>query len=155
MGYVLLSLTSKGKLPWSIATSDTQVYQLKSACDVTQLTRDRGVHQLADIINHCRNLKFEETPNYNLYQTLLEDMKHNTNSSSNKSTTSTREKKVNPAKSSTASSAKRKTSTSKIVQQSSSSSSASCPTNENIKEQEAVDVVFIPKYTDGPFTRKR
>ena len=153
MGYVLLSLTSKGKLPWSIATSDTQVYQLKSACDITNLTRDRGVHQLADIINHCRNLKFEETPNYDLYHSLLEDMKHNTNTNANtniiknnakssgstsSSNSSTLNKQVQPAK--------RKTST---IQQSSSNS-----TNETIKEQE-VDVVFIPKYTDGPFTRKR
>jgi hypothetical protein len=125
---------------------------MKSACDITQLTRERGVHQLADIINHCRNLKFEETPNYDLYQSLLEDMKHNTYTNTKTSTiknsakssgsscnSSTQNKKVQPAK--------RKNSS--TIQQSSIN-----PTNENITEQ-AVENVFIPKYTDGPFTRKR
>jgi hypothetical protein len=41
-GYVLLSLTSTGQMPWSGASSDAQCLQSKENCDIDALSAERG-----------------------------------------------------------------------------------------------------------------
>jgi hypothetical protein len=46
-GYVLLSLTSAGQMPWSGASSDTQCLQIKEECDIEVLSVERGCPEVS------------------------------------------------------------------------------------------------------------
>ena len=92
--YVLLSLSSQGKMPWSAATSDAQCVQMKESCDVTRLAADAGcvevkhsMHcvvtvkficsylQLGDIVKMCRGLKSGEAVDYDWCRSSLLHLK--------------------------------------------------------------------------------
>ena len=82
MGYVLLSLRTGGTLPWSTARSLSQVYDEKRSCDIVQMSKEYGCAEVGDIIIKCRNLRFEETPNYTEYIDLLRKMQSDDGASS-------------------------------------------------------------------------
>lgn len=54
MAYSLLSL-SGGAFTWSTAASDSQILQMKRACNVLALAAERNLDELGLIIDECRN----------------------------------------------------------------------------------------------------
>ena len=74
-GFVLLSLTSGGLLPWSGSKSDSECKQIKQDCDIRKLCADSGVAEVADIILICRNASRTVRPNYDELATFLTRMR--------------------------------------------------------------------------------
>ena len=74
MGYMLLSLCSNGKLPWSAAKSDSQLYEMKKACEILKLCKEYGCDEIGEIIKKARSMEFDAVPNYEEFVDLLKKM---------------------------------------------------------------------------------
>jgi hypothetical protein len=71
---VLLSLTSKGTLPWSVSKSDDECKKMKQQCDISKLCNERGLPEVAELILICRNAERTVRPNYDVLAQLLTKM---------------------------------------------------------------------------------
>jgi hypothetical protein len=70
-GFVLLSLTTKGKLPWSVARSDGELKHMKEACDLAQVCAQQGCPEVAELIAYCRSANRSVRPNYDTVREML------------------------------------------------------------------------------------
>eukprot|EP01042_Synura_sphagnicola_P000475 gene475-504_t len=74
MGYVLLSLSMGGNLPWSTAKSDEECRRMKKECDIRRLASDLDMPEVGEIILRCRSLSHTQEPDYDHYLGLLSAM---------------------------------------------------------------------------------
>eukprot|EP01038_Epipyxis_sp_PR26KG_P012205 gene12205-16349_t len=81
MAFVLLSLRTRGLLPWSTAKSHEEGLKMKSECDVTQFSFDLDCPEIGEIIKESRLNTYSQPPNYNRYKELLTQMKDRKNTS--------------------------------------------------------------------------
>eukprot|EP00598_Pedospumella_elongata_P004832 CAMPEP_0184979866 /NCGR_PEP_ID=MMETSP1098-20130426/9961_1 /TAXON_ID=89044 /ORGANISM="Spumella elongata, Strain CCAP 955/1" /LENGTH=550 /DNA_ID=CAMNT_0027503201 /DNA_START=246 /DNA_END=1898 /DNA_ORIENTATION=+ len=74
LGWVLVSLTSGGTLPWSVSKSDEECKRLKEQCDIVKLCAERGMPEVGELILTCRQAVRTVRPNYDALQQLLTAM---------------------------------------------------------------------------------
>jgi serine/threonine protein kinase len=73
--YVLLSLCNLGRLPWSNATTETDLLRQKKACDIIALASSYQCSGLGEFITENRTAPAEGPPDYAALKAVLEDMK--------------------------------------------------------------------------------
>ena len=74
MCYMLLSLCSRGKLPWSVATSDSELHEMKKACDILSFCKKNGCDEIGEMIMKARAMDYDSEPNYEEFGSLLKKM---------------------------------------------------------------------------------
>ena len=74
MGYMLLSLCSQGKLPWSVAKSDSELYDMKRSCEILKTCKGYGCAEIGEVIMKARAIDFDAEPNYEEFNCLLKRM---------------------------------------------------------------------------------
>jgi hypothetical protein len=74
-GLVLLSLTSEGRLPWSVAKSDAECLKMKESCDIRKLCAQQGVPEVAELILQCRSAARHVRPDYAAMGAILSKMR--------------------------------------------------------------------------------
>ena len=73
-GYVLISLTSGGLLPWSVAKSEGELKRMKADCDVAKLCAERGLPEVGELVLRCRRAGRTVRPDYDALAQLLTSM---------------------------------------------------------------------------------
>ncbi len=92
---VLLSLLTRGKLPWSNATSPGDLKNIFSQTNMSDLCRKMNLDEVGNIIAHCRTLKDSQKPNYSYCEE--EFTKLNKKKNGNSKTNTTKNSKVSSA----------------------------------------------------------
>jgi serine/threonine protein kinase len=75
LAFVLLSMCSQGRLPWSNATSEAEVLELKRACDVTELAASCQCGGLGEFVMRNRQSPADNAPDYAAFESVLQEMK--------------------------------------------------------------------------------
>lgn len=71
---MLISLTSGGLLPWSVAKSEGELKRMKAECDVAKLCAERGMPEVGELILRCRSAVRTVRPDYDALAQLLAAM---------------------------------------------------------------------------------
>ncbi len=66
-----MSLLFGGKLPWSTASSEGKVKEMKRSCNYMEMATNEGYEEIGEIIRHCRSLAYEAVPDYSRCKQLL------------------------------------------------------------------------------------
>lgn len=72
--YMLLSLCSRGKLPWSVATSDSELHEMKKGCEILSFCKKNGCDEIGEMIMKARAIDYDSEPNYEEFGSLLKKM---------------------------------------------------------------------------------
>lgn len=75
MALTLLSLTADGTLPWSSASTEAQLRQMRQGCDIRQLAVSCRCDELADIIVLSKGIEYADRPPYDAIEVLLQKMR--------------------------------------------------------------------------------
>ena len=78
MGHVFIYFLKGGKLPWmglkDVANQAAAILKIKEETTIEQLTEGLP-KQFCEYQNYCRNLKYDEDPDYDYLKKLFEDCK--------------------------------------------------------------------------------
>ena len=79
IGYMLLFFLNGGKLPWqgisckAVAEKYIKIYNMKKNLNLEEFCKDMP-KEIIQYINYCRQLEFEQKPNYNYLRELFENI---------------------------------------------------------------------------------
>jgi serine/threonine protein kinase len=76
LGYLLLALCSRCRLPWAGGGSDEEVLEMKRGTDIRALAASYGCPELGALVAAARGMDYYAEPDYAYLESLLQAMKH-------------------------------------------------------------------------------